>query len=330
MTSVLSGGALGNWDYDIARDEAYWSDELYRIFGFTPQAFVPKYRMFLDLVHPDDRQLLRREVRAALYGARERDHSSIDYRVVRPDGEVRFVSTQYEVVRDASGRPVRLRGTIHDVTERKRAEEALREIREAERRRIARDLHDGVLQDLSYTTAAMGLIMLDAEGTALEGELQRAVDTIRSAAQGLRAAVNDLRLADELDQPFPELVESLVERHREMARGRQIELEVREGFPSEALGGTGTQLLRILQEALTNARRHSGAKSVLVSLRSEGNDLVAEVSDDGGGFRPHTTPGVGLRSMQERAVSLGGTLEVESEPGKETRVWVRVPRPQKG
>ena len=89
-------------------------------------------------------------------------------------------------------------------------------------------------------------------------------------------------------------------------------------------------MLRILQEALTNARRHSGAKSVLVSLRSEGNDLVAEVSDDGGGFRPHTTPGVGLRSMQERAVSLGGTLEVESEPGKGTRVWVRVPRPQKG
>ena len=217
---------LGNWDYDIAKDEAYWSEELYRIFGFAPHAFVPTYKKFLDLVHPDDRERLRREVRAALYGGQERGHSSVDYRVVRPDGEVRFVSTHYEVVHDASKRPVRLVGTIHDVTERKRAEEAIKEIREAERRRIARDLHDGVMQDLSYTTAAMAVIMLEAEGTGLEEDLQKAIDAVRRAAQGLRAAVNDLRAQDERDRTFPELVESLVERNREMARHYEIGLEV--------------------------------------------------------------------------------------------------------
>jgi signal transduction histidine kinase len=176
----------------------------------------------------------------------------------------------------------------------------------------------------------MGLIGLDVEGTDLERKLQRAVDAIRIPARTLRAVVYDLRLADELDQPFPRLVESLVERNREMARGQQIALEVKEGFPSEPLGGTGAQLLRILQEALANARRHSGARSVLVSLRSEGNDLVAEVSDDGQGLAPDSVPGVGLRSMRERAVSLGGTLEVDSEPGRGTRVRVRVPMSQKG
>jgi signal transduction histidine kinase len=219
---------------------------------------------------------------------------------------------------------------IRDITERKRAEKALREVREAERHRLARDLHDGVLQDLSYTTAAMGLIMLAAEGTGLEGELQRVVDSVRSAVEGLRAAVHDLRLDDELDRPLSELVESLVERHRGMARGQQIGLEVKEGFPSEPLGEVGAQLLRVLQEALTNARRHSGANSVLVSLRSEGNDLVAEISDDGRGFEPETVPGVGLRSMRERAIALGGTLEFESEPRNGTRVRLRVPMPKTG
>jgi signal transduction histidine kinase len=88
--------------------------------------------------------------------------------------------------------------------------------------------------------------------------------------------------------------------------------------------------LRVLQEALTNARRHSGANSVLVSLRSEGNDLVAELSDDGRGFEPETVPGVGLRSMRERAIALGGTLEFESEPRNGTRVRLRVPMPKTG
>ncbi len=83
---------LGNWDYDISRDEAYWSDELYRIFGFAPQEFVPTYKAFLDLVHPEDREHLRMEVRAALYGAHERGRSRVEYRVVRPDGEVRSVN----------------------------------------------------------------------------------------------------------------------------------------------------------------------------------------------------------------------------------------------
>jgi PAS domain S-box-containing protein len=230
---------------------------------------------------------------------------------------------------DYGGRRV-ICAAIRDITERKRAEKALREVREAERHRLARDLHDGVLQDLSYTTAAMGLMMLEVEDTKLEAELQRAVDSIRGAVQGLRVAVHDLRLADELDRPFPELVESLVERHRDMARRQQVGLEVKEGFPTEPLGEAGTQLLRILQEALTNARRHSGAKSVLVSLKTEGNDLVAEVSDDGRGFKLETVPGVGLRSMRERAVSLGGTLEIESEPGTGTQMRLRVPMPKMG
>jgi len=124
------------------------------------------------------------------------------------------------------------------------------------------------LQDLAYTTAAIGLMMLNTQDTSLERELQGVIDTVRRAARGLRNVVNDLRL--EQDRPLPELVESLVKMNRVMSRGSEISLEVDEDFPSTPMGETGTQMLRIIQEALTNARRHSGASRVLVNLRSAG------------------------------------------------------------
>jgi PAS domain S-box-containing protein len=213
---------------------------------------------------------------------------------------------------------------FRDITESKRAEEALREIREAERRRIARDLHDGVLQDLSYTSATMGLIMLQAEDAKLKEQLQGAVDAVRRGAQGLREVVNDLRVEDEGGQPFTEVVEDLVRRNRTMARNVEISLEVGERVPATPLGQTGTQVSRAIQEALTNARRHASAERISVSLRMDGDDLLVEVSDDGVGFGPETTPGVGLGSMRERIAIIGADLEIESEMERGTTVRFRV------
>ena len=96
------------------------------------------------------------------------------------------------------------------------------------------------------------------------------------------------------------------------------------------MGETGMQVSRVIQEALTNARRHSGAEEISVSLRADGGDLVAEVSDDGRGFGPDTRPGVGMGSMLERAVLVDGELEMESGPERGTRVGLRVPLAGKG
>jgi PAS domain S-box-containing protein len=217
---------------------------------------------------------------------------------------------------------------FRDITESKRAEESLRRVTEAERKRIARDLHDGVLQDLSYTAAAIGMIMLRAEDTKLKEQLQAAVDAVRRGAQGLREVVNDLRIEVEEDRPFLETVESLVRRNRMMARSIEISLEVGEQVPSARLGETGTQVSRIIQEALTNARRHSGAQRISVGLEMDGGDLLVDVSDDGHGFEPETLPGVGVGSMRERAALIGGELEIESEVARGTNVRLRVPLPQ--
>lgn len=247
--------------------------------------------------------------------------------IERPDGERRTALAHANPIHDDSGRLLGAVNVLVDITDRKRAEEALREMREHERRRIARDLHDGVLQDLAYAAQTIELAKLEAEGKGLKEELQEGADVIRRAASELRGIVYDLRLVDAQDRPLPELLESLVERGRGMSRGCGIRLQIEDGFPTAPLGSVGSELLRIVGEALANARRHSGAENVVVTISAQSGHLTAEVSDDGRGFGPETAAGVGLGSMRERAAALGGELEIESEPWKGTRVRVRARMP---
>ena len=115
---------IGNWEYELGKNRTLWSDEMYRIFGFAPRTLSPAYRTFMLFVHPDDKKRVRKSVRAALYGNGPED---VEYRIVRPDGEVRSVCTQYEAVYDGTGRPLTFFGTLQDVTEQNEAEQKLRE-----------------------------------------------------------------------------------------------------------------------------------------------------------------------------------------------------------
>jgi PAS domain S-box-containing protein len=261
---------------------------------------------------------------------------SASYRQIRRAMD-KGVTTEFETISPVIGRWVAGRAYpsrdglsvyFQDVTERKRAEEALGRVREAERKRIARDLHDGPLQDFSYTAAALGMIMLQSEDTYLEERLQAAVDAVRHGARGLREVVNDLRIEDGEDRPFTEVVESVVRRNRILARDTEVSLEVGEEVPAVHLGETGSQVSRIIQEALTNARRHSGARRISVSVRLEGEDLLAAVTDDGAGFGPDVPSGVGFASMRERGTLVGVHLEIDSEEGRGTSVRLRIPLPQ--
>jgi PAS domain S-box-containing protein len=292
------------------------------LLGYTPEEIM---RLMLYDIVPYSREDMDCYVERVL---KQRSYVSGERRHQRRDGSLVDVEVSANVV-SYSGREA-MCIVVRDITERKRAKEALREVEKAERLRMARDLHDGVLQDLSYSAAAMQFTRLNAEGTGLEEELQKQINAIQGAVQGLRAAVNDLRFEEERDRPFPELIESLVQRNRAMARGYEIGLKMKEGLPKTSLGNTGTEVLRVIQEALTNARRHSGARSVRVMLRPEQDSLLIEISDDGRGFEPETTPGVGLKSMRERAAALGSKLEVTSGVGQGTRVSLRVPILQRG
>ncbi|HEY6749725.1 MAG TPA: response regulator [Rubrobacteraceae bacterium] len=215
---------------------------------------------------------------------------------------------------------------IATAVDRKEAEEALLDVGEAERRKMAHDLHDGALQDLTYAVAEVQLVQAISKDPELDPRLHRVVEALVRMGRELRGIVYDLRLEEERDKPLPELLESLVEMNRRMTPDRNIRLDVQDGFASgPLLGQRGAQLLRILQEALTNVHKHADARNVLVRLGGNGDEIWVEVTDDGRGFDPETIPGVGLRSMRERARALGGNLEIESEPAQGTRVRFQVP-----
>ncbi|MEW5958870.1 MAG: PAS domain S-box protein, partial [Chloroflexota bacterium] len=113
---------VGYWDHNIGADRISGSDETHRIFG-TPQAHILNFARFLELVHPEDRPNV---VQAAAAARRGDPPYDLEYRVVRPDGQVRFVHNQWDVKRDESGRPRHLFGTVQDITELRQAEDKLR------------------------------------------------------------------------------------------------------------------------------------------------------------------------------------------------------------
>ncbi len=113
---------VGNWDLDVCTNRFTWSDETFRILGQPPQAFEPRYDDFLDACHPDDRALVRQAIDAALY---RNAPYEIEHRVVRPDGTIRWVEQDGEVLLREDGVPARMTGTVQDTTDRKQAELAV-------------------------------------------------------------------------------------------------------------------------------------------------------------------------------------------------------------
>ncbi|MCR4332258.1 MAG: PAS domain S-box protein, partial [Sulfuricaulis sp.] len=113
---------LGNWDWNIVTNNLRWSDEIYRIFGLTPQQFDATYEAFLNSVHPDDRQSVTEALNKAL---NEKAPYSLYHRIVLPDGTERIVHEQAEVTFDENDKPIRMVGTVQDVTEFQRAQERL-------------------------------------------------------------------------------------------------------------------------------------------------------------------------------------------------------------
>jgi PAS domain S-box-containing protein len=118
---------LGNWEWDIVNNELWWSDEIYHIFGFTPQEIAGTYEAFLNSVHPDDREFVNQSIDETLY---KRRPYSIDHRIVLHDGLERIVHEQAEVTFDKKGQAIRMVGTIQDITESMEAKAALQESEE--------------------------------------------------------------------------------------------------------------------------------------------------------------------------------------------------------
>ncbi|HSD81455.1 MAG TPA: PAS domain-containing protein [Solirubrobacteraceae bacterium] len=311
------------------------SDEIERISGYPPVNFVASaQRTLLSLVHPEDRDAVARAVAAAT----EHEQFVLEYRILRADGEVRWVLDRGQLVRGSGGR-VWMDGALFDVTERRAAEEALRrqeieaarneelrasrvrivEAADAARRRIERDLHDGAQQRLV--------------ALAIDVRLARS----RLAREPQSAAPFLERLGAELAEASAEL--------RELARGIHpavlterglapaiAALASRAPLPVEILDLPGDRKPARVEatayftvaEALTNVAKYARATHATVRVAPEAEGLVVEVRDDGvGGAR--ADGGSGLAGLADRVGACDGTLSVTSPPGEGTIVRAVLP-----
>jgi len=291
-----------------------------RMLGYeSPEELLATVSSIRDQLYVDP------ERRQEFYRLAMRDGfvSGFEVQLLRKDKTPVWLSANARAIYDADGDISGLEGTMEDITERKRAEEALREIREAERRRIARELHDVVLQDLTYALQSMQVLKRMPEGAGRAGETERQIEALKRAVGGLRDAIYDLRLESAGEQPLVRAVESLVGMNRQIGAGCEFELVVDEAFP-EISGNAGVEVVRVVQEALANVRRHSGARRAVVTLGTSAGEMLVEIEDDGRGFGPETPYGMGLTGMRERVIALGGRLEVQGREGAGTRVFLQV------
>jgi PAS domain S-box-containing protein len=311
------------------------SDEIERISGHPPAGFLAsRRRTLLSLVHAEDRERVQRTVEEAARGS----HAfALEYRIVRADGEVRWVLDRGQVVPGAGG--TWIDGALFDITERRRAEEALRrqeiedarteelrasrvrivEAADAARRRIERDLHDGAQQrlvamalDVRLARARLAKDPSDAPAylERLGEELAAASDELRELARGIHPAVLT-------DHGLGPAIEALVARS-------PVPVDV-EAVPADRLPSAAeTTAYFTVAEALTNVAKYARATRATVSLELLDGALVVDVRDDGvGGAR--ATTGSGLSGLADRVAAVDGTLTVDSPPGEGTHLRAVLP-----
>jgi PAS domain S-box-containing protein len=330
MTLATDATNVGIWIRDLVRNEIWATDKWRALIGFTKSERID-LDSYLQKLHPEDREAVRQILVKAVVSD---DHYETEYRVVLPEGRIRWIASRGRIERNSAKKPVLVRGASFDITERRQAEAAARDLggrlinaQEDERRRIARELHDDLNQRLA-------LVSVELEMFGQNPPSQ--IETITSRMQDFSGQVKSMasevhRLAHELHPAKLEqlgLAATIRGFCRELATAHEIAIEfVPRNVPPSLPDDLALCLYRITQESLQNVIKHSGATNAKVELTAGVGELLLTVTDDGCGFDPQTvatSPSLGIIGMRERVRMLHGQISVQSSPDKGTRIEVRV------
>ena len=328
---ATEAGRVGLLDWDVLADECRCSGAMAEIYGYPPGEFNSSYEGFLKRIHPDDRGRVRRTLDAAVAAGVPHE---LEFRIVRPAGDVRWVQSKGRVHRDKKGVPARVLGVTLDVTEQKQAEQERDRLyslevgaraEDAERVRISRELHDRVAHSMGVAHQSLQLYeaLAEKDPVRAHGKLQTAKEMTKTALEQTRSLSMELR-RPETENGLVAALQDLLE----VAVPDDISAELStSGTESRLTDHQRGQLYLLLREAVRNAVRHSGCRSLTVGLDVTSENISGYVEDDGRGFEGNggTQDGLGLRSMRERAALLQGTVEVYSSQKGGAGVQVRLP-----
>ncbi|MBD2741929.1 AAA family ATPase [Coleofasciculus sp. FACHB-1120] len=318
---------IGSWNWNIVENTTNWNDNHARLLGLVLGEVESSYQAWRDRVHPEDIHRIEQAVTAAL--ATHTDFEA-EYRVIYPNGSIHWLVGRGRGIYNAAGQPVRMLGVILDISDRKRAEAA--SILE-ERNRMAREIHDTLAQSFTgiiiHARSAASKITVDAEKA--QAYLAQVQNLARTGLAEARRSVEALRRPyllenNDLLSAFKQLTSQL-----ESSTGTTIVCEAI-GIPYPLPSEVENNLLRIGQEALTNALKYATATEIRVELIYQSTQCRLRIKDDGQGFpidRSSSHTGFGLLGMSERAARIGAQLQIQSTPGQGTEIAVSVNQPEK-
>ena len=322
----------------------YVSPAYETLWGRSCESLYESPRSFIDAIHPEDRN---RVVDVLNQNQGQATPWKIIYRIVRPDGSMRWVADRGFPIRDASGNCTLNTGIITDITAQKQAEEEnlqqkeqlrrltarLAEVQEIERQNLARELHDQVCQNLATLSLTLEAMKIRVRQEPVEQLLSRisyasalvlhTAGIAENMMEGLRPTVLD----------HYGLLGGLRWWTEQFSRrtGINVAVQGKEAAPRLA-GWVELALFRIAQEALTNVARHAGASRVVLTEEVDADTVRLAIADNGHGFDPRPVgqaggqPRWGLMTMSERAAAVGARFSIDSQPGQGTRVEVVVSR----
>jgi PAS domain S-box-containing protein len=316
--------------YRCANDE-HWtmeliSDDIERISGYPPSDFIGNAcRTFESVIHPDDRDQVRHNVTQATQLG---ELFSLEYRIIRADGSVAWVLERGQQVHGRNNRSW-LDGVIFDISERRRAEDelhhSLRQLAIVEdRERIARELHDGVIQSLfgvGMTLQAASLVTDQPD--AVRVCLATSIDSIESVIEDVRNYVFQLRPGLLVDGQLHAAIDRMARDFQSLS-GVVTVVDV-DASVAAVLAPRAGDIVQLAREALSNVRRHARATTCRISLKPTEGAALRQIDDDGDGFEPTAAvhSGQGLRNMAERTAKLEGQLSIDSgTTGTTVTIWL--------
>jgi two-component system, NarL family, sensor histidine kinase UhpB len=337
LISLATNDAV--WDWDLLTNAIWFGRGFETLFWYTREEIEPGVEAWTNRLHPEDREDVVASVKAAI--AEGKTIWSGEYRFRRRDGSYADVHNRGCVIHHPqTGQPIRMVGSMMDVSERKRSQEQLQasraalrllaarqhDVREHERTRIAREIHDSLGQALTALKLQLVAAQTAAghEAPALRERLSETALMVDDLVKTVRRIATELRppILDQLG--LPAAVEWMA---RDFTRRTGIPCQPTilstEGAINDELA---TALFRIVQEALTNVSRHATATLVQIELGLKSGCVTLEVCDNGQGITESAANGpssLGILGMRERAAALGGVLEVapRSDGGTRVAAW---------